>query len=74
MGSLIDNLALGFSVAASWQGLFYVVVGVTLGTLVGVLPGIGTTATISLLLPLTFYAEPSMAIIILWRRLWRFDH
>ena len=65
MGTLVDNLALGFSVALSWQGLFYVVVGVTLGTLVGVLPGIGTTATISLLLPLTFYVEPTMAIIML---------
>ena len=65
MGSLIDNLALGFSVALSWQGLFFVIVGVTLGTLVGVLPGIGTTATISLLLPLTFYVEPTMAIIML---------
>ena len=65
MGSLIDNLALGFSVALSWQGIFFVVVGVTLGTLVGVLPGIGSTATISLLLPLTFYVEPTMAIIML---------
>lgn len=65
MDSLISNLALGFGVAASWQGLFYVIAGVTLGTLVGVLPGIGTTATISLLLPLTFYVEPSMAIIML---------
>lgn len=65
MGSLIDNLALGFSVVLSWQGLFYVVAGVTLGSLVGVLPGIGTTATISLLLPLTFYVEPTMAIIML---------
>jgi putative tricarboxylic transport membrane protein len=65
MGSLIDNLALGFSVALSWQGLFFVVIGVALGTLVGVLPGIGTTATISLLLPLTFYVEPTMAIIML---------
>ena len=65
MGSLIDNLSLGFSVALSWQGLFFVVIGVTLGTLVGVLPGIGSTATISLLLPLTFYVEPTMAIIML---------
>ena len=59
------NLALGLSVAVSPTNLFYCFVGVFLGTLVGVLPGIGALATISLLLPITFHLEPTSAIVML---------
>ena len=51
MDGLLDNLALGFSVAATLTNLFYCFVGVLFGTLVGVLPGIGPLATIAMLLP-----------------------
>ena len=44
---LLDNLALGFATALSPENLLYCFVGVLLGTLVGVLPGIGPTATIA---------------------------
>ena len=54
MENLLSNLALGFSAAATVQNLIYCFIGVTLGTLVGVLPGIGPLATIAMLLPATY--------------------
>jgi TctA family transporter len=62
---LIPHLALGFQVALTWQNLAYCFVGVLLGTLVGVLPGLGPLATMSMLLPLTFSLPPVGAIIML---------
>ncbi|MCW5627116.1 MAG: tripartite tricarboxylate transporter permease, partial [Burkholderiales bacterium] len=62
---LLQNLTLGLEVAASWQNLLYCFGGVVLGTLIGVLPGIGPVATISMLLPLTFHLEPVSALIML---------
>lgn len=59
--SLID----GFSVALTWQNLFYLFIGAFLGSLVGVLPGVGPSAGMVLLLPLTFNLEPVTAIIML---------
>ncbi|MFV0476130.1 MAG: tripartite tricarboxylate transporter permease [Pikeienuella sp.] len=63
--SLLDNLALGFSVALTAKSLGYCLLGVTLGTLVGVLPGLGTLAAIAMLLPLTFKLDPGTALIML---------
>jgi putative tricarboxylic transport membrane protein len=62
---LLENLALGLSTALSPENLFWCFVGVFLGTLVGVLPGIGPTATIAMLLPITFTFEPVTALIML---------
>ena len=62
---LLSNLALGFATALSPENVFWCFVGVLLGTLVGVLPGIGPTATIAMLLPLTFSFEPVTALIML---------
>src|SRR5262249_59901104 len=62
---LLDNLALGFSTALLPVNLFYCFVGVLLGTLIGVLPGIGPTATIAMLLPITFAFSPATALIML---------
>ena len=62
---LLSNLALGFATALSPENVFWCFVGVLLGTLVGVLPGIGPTATIAMLLPLTFGFEPVTALIML---------
>ncbi|MFG1249431.1 tripartite tricarboxylate transporter permease [Xanthobacter flavus] len=62
---LLDNLALGFSVALSLQNIFYCFVGALLGTLIGVLPGLGPVATIAMLLPLTFGLPPVSALIML---------
>lgn len=61
----LNNLALGFSVAFDPMNLLYVFIGVTVGTAIGVLPGLGPTATIALLLPLTLTLDPTAAVIML---------
>jgi len=63
MEALFTNLSLGFGVALSLQNLFYCFMGVVLGTLIGVLPGIGPVATIAMLLPVTFTLNPTSALI-----------
>lgn len=62
---LLSNLALGFATAASPENLLFCLIGVILGTLIGVLPGIGATATIAMLLPITFQLEPVSSLIML---------
>jgi putative tricarboxylic transport membrane protein len=62
---LLENLLLGLVTAISPENLLFCFIGVLLGTLVGVLPGIGPTATIALLLPITFTLEPVTALIML---------
>jgi putative tricarboxylic transport membrane protein len=62
---LLDNLALGLSVAVSFQNLTYALLGCILGTLIGVLPGIGPVATIAMLLPITFHLPPTASLIML---------
>ncbi len=59
------NLALGFSVAVTVNNLFLCFCGCLLGTLIGVLPGIGPIATIAILLPVTFGLDPVSALIML---------
>jgi TctA family transporter len=62
---LFENLALGLETALSLENLLFCLIGVVLGTAVGVLPGIGPTATIAMLLPITFNFEPVSALIML---------
>jgi putative tricarboxylic transport membrane protein len=62
---LIDNLLIGFHVAVTVQNLLYAFVGVLLGTLIGVLPGIGPVPTIAMLLPVTYALPPVSALIML---------
>jgi putative tricarboxylic transport membrane protein len=65
MGTTIDSLLLGFSVAFQPDVLFYAFLGCLVGTLVGVLPGIGPLAGISILLPATFGLDATKAIVML---------
>ncbi|HEX7195794.1 MAG TPA: tripartite tricarboxylate transporter permease [Candidatus Limnocylindria bacterium] len=62
---LFDNLGLGLETALSLENLLFCFIGVVLGTAVGVLPGIGPTATVALLLPITFTLAPVTALIML---------
>jgi putative tricarboxylic transport membrane protein len=62
---LINNLSLGFGVAFTFQNLIYAFIGCLLGTLIGVLPGIGPVATIAMLLPATYALPPIAALIML---------
>ncbi len=61
----LANMSLGFGVALSASALLYCLIGVTLGTFIGVLPGIGPLAAIGVLLPITFHVPPTEAIIML---------
>ncbi|WEK03205.1 MAG: tripartite tricarboxylate transporter permease [Candidatus Devosia phytovorans] len=56
-------LAEGLLAALQWQNLLYALVGVTLGTAVGVLPGIGPALTVALLLPVTYRLDPAGSLI-----------
>src|SRR5262249_13351649 len=60
---LFNNLIFGFGVALSLQNLLYCLIGVTVGTLIGVLPGIGPLGTIAILMPITYGVEPVGALI-----------
>ncbi|GLS12987.1 MULTISPECIES: tripartite tricarboxylate transporter permease [Hydrogenophaga] len=62
---LLNNLALGFGVAFTFQNLMYALIGCLFGTLVGVLPGLGPLATIAMLLPITYGLPPVAALIML---------
>jgi len=62
---LLTNLSLGFGVAFTPINLMYAFVGCLLGTLIGVLPGIGPLATIAMLLPATYALPPVSALIML---------
>jgi putative tricarboxylic transport membrane protein len=55
----------GFAVAFTWKNLFYCLIGCFWGTMVGVLPGLGPLAGMTLLLPLTFNLDPTAAVIML---------
>jgi TctA family transporter len=63
--SAIADLLQGFGVALQLDNLTYCVLGIVLGQVIGVLPGIGPLAAISLLLPLTFAMKPVAAILML---------
>ena len=62
---LLSNLSLGFETAFTLQNLIYCFAGCLLGTLIGVLPGLGPIATIAMLLPATYALPPTAALIML---------
>src|SRR5213595_2463149 len=62
---LLSHLSVGFGVALTAVNLMYAFIGVLLGTLIGVLPGIGPVATIAMLLPTTYALQPVSALIML---------
>lgn len=59
----LEALLHGFSIALTWQNLLWALAGVTLGTMVGILPGIGPALTVALLLPVTFNLDPIASFI-----------
>jgi putative tricarboxylic transport membrane protein len=62
---LIQNLGIGFQTALSFQNLLYAFMGTVLGTLIGVLPGLGPVATIAMLLPSIYALDATPALIML---------
>ena len=65
-----ENLLLGFQVALQPYNLMVAVVGIALGTVIGVLPGLGGANGVAILLPLTFTMPPTSAIILLTSLYW----
>ena len=65
-----ENLLLGFQVALQPYNLMVAVVGIALGTVIGVLPGLGGANGVAILLPLTFSMPPTSAIILLTSLYW----
>jgi putative tricarboxylic transport membrane protein len=65
-----ENLLLGFQVALQPYNLGLAVLGITLGTIIGVLPGLGGANGVAILLPLTFSMAPTSAIILLTSLYW----
>ena len=66
----LENIFLGFQQALAHQNLFYAAVGITLGTIIGVLPGLGGANGVAILLPLTLRMPPTSAIILLTSLYW----
>src|SRR5215510_4644363 len=66
----IENIFLGFEQALHHQNLFFAVLGITLGTIIGVLPGLGGANGVAILLPLTMRMPPTSAIILLTSIYW----
>lgn len=62
---LLSHLTLGFQTVLTPGNLLFCFLGVSIGTLIGVLPGIGPTATVAILLPITFSFEPVTSLIML---------
>ena len=61
----MENLLLGFSIVGTPANLFYCFVGTFLGTVVGILPGVGPLATIAILMPLTAKMDVTSALLML---------
>ena len=59
MFDILDALRAGFASALTWTHLGWALAGVTIGTAVGVLPGIGPALTVAVLLPVTFTLDPT---------------
>nr|WP_238665644.1 tripartite tricarboxylate transporter permease [Paenalcaligenes niemegkensis] len=62
---MIENLTLGIQTAFHLENFMYAFLGVFIGNLVGVLPGIGTLAAISMILPITYGLSPIAALMML---------
>jgi len=65
MTDLYANFLLGIETIFSFQNLMYCFLGVTLGTIVGIIPGIGAITAISMLFPITYYLDPLAALVML---------
>lgn len=63
--SMLDAISLGFSIFATWQNALVLFIGVTVGTLVGAIPGMTTPMAVALTLPFTFTLQPVTGILLL---------
>ena len=62
---MLDNLILGFQTALTPENMLWCFVGVLLGTVIGLMPGLGSTTGVAILIPVTLTLEPVTALIML---------
>lgn len=62
---MLDNLILGFQTALTMENLLWCFIGVLMGTVIGLMPGLGSTTGVAILIPLTLGMEPVTALIML---------
>ena len=62
---MIDNLILGFQTALTLENIVWCFIGVLMGTIIGLMPGLGSTTGVAILIPLTLTLEPVTALIML---------
>jgi len=63
MQEIFSNLALGMQTAMTWGNILWVVIGGSLGTIIGMLPGLGPATGVAVLIPITFGMNPATALI-----------
>ncbi len=62
---MLESLIVGFGAALTIKNLFFISLGITIGIIFGVLPGLGSVTAMALLVPITFYMSPLAAIAFL---------
>lgn len=62
---MIDNILIGFEAALSVENLIWCFIGVFLGTVIGILPGLGSATGVAILIPVTLTLDPLTALIML---------
>ena len=65
MPDILSSITMGFGVALTWQNIGLCFFGCVIGTIIGVLPGIGPLTTMAMILPVTFWLSPVGALIML---------
>ncbi len=63
MQEIFANLGLGFQTAMTWANILWVIIGGSLGTIIGMLPGLGPATGVAVLIPITFGMNPATALI-----------
>ena len=63
MQEIFSNLGLGFQTAMTWTNILWVFIGGSLGTIIGMLPGLGPATGVAVLIPITFGMNPATALI-----------
>jgi putative tricarboxylic transport membrane protein len=64
MGS-VEGILAGFQLAFSWEGMMFVFIGCFVGTIIGMLPGLGPISAIAVMIPITFGMDPTLALVMM---------
>ncbi|KGA97536.1 tripartite tricarboxylate transporter TctA [Alkalihalobacillus alcalophilus ATCC 27647 = CGMCC 1.3604] len=62
---MFDGIMQGFQVAFSWEAILFVFIGVLLGTIIGMIPGLGPISAIAIMIPVTYGMDPTIALVMM---------